>query len=100
MTQAVRKLFVIIFFYNLLSMASAQVSFCAVGDILLDRNVRLEIEKNGIHYPFEKTKEFISQHDIAFFNLECPLADSTDGFPINKKYSFRGIRIYNSFCCE
>jgi poly-gamma-glutamate synthesis protein (capsule biosynthesis protein) len=94
MIQAVRKLFVIIFFYNLLSMASAQVSFCAVGDILLDRNVRLEIEKNGIHYPFEKTKEFISQHDIAFFNLECPLADSTDGFPINKKHSFRGDTSY------
>ncbi len=89
MTQAVRKLFAIVFFHGLLSMASGQVSFCAVGDVLLDRKVKLKIEKNGVHYPFEKTKDFVSQHDIAFFNLECPLADSTGGFPINKKYSFR-----------
>jgi poly-gamma-glutamate synthesis protein (capsule biosynthesis protein) len=67
----------------------AQVSFCAVGDILLDRGVRQVIEENNINYPFEKIKESISQNDLAFFNLECPVADSSDGYPINKRNSFR-----------
>jgi poly-gamma-glutamate synthesis protein (capsule biosynthesis protein) len=68
---------------------SAQVSFCAVGDILLDRDVRKVIEQNGIIYPFESIAEIIKENDLAFFNMECPLANYSDGYPINKKYSFR-----------
>lgn len=72
----------------------AQVSFCAVGDILLDRGVRKIIEENDICYPFEKIKKSITQNDLAFFNLECPVADSQDGYPINKRYSFRAEPSY------
>jgi len=67
----------------------AQVNFCAVGDVLLDRNVRKAIEKNGVKYPFENIAKIIKENDLAFFNIECPLADNSDGYPINKKYSFR-----------
>jgi poly-gamma-glutamate synthesis protein (capsule biosynthesis protein) len=68
---------------------SAQVSFCAVGDVLLDRDVRKVIEKNGINYPFENIATLINENDLAFFNMECPLVKPSDGYPINKKYSFR-----------
>lgn len=68
---------------------SAQISFCAVGDILLDRDVRKVIEKNGIEFPFQNIATIINEHDLAFFNMECPLANESDGYPINKRYSFR-----------
>ncbi|MFB6319869.1 CapA family protein [Saccharicrinis sp. FJH54] len=67
----------------------SQVRFCAVGDILLDREVRKVIEDKGIFYPFEGTRRLISQNDIAFFNLECPVANPDEGYAINKRYSFR-----------
>lgn len=69
--------------------SSAQVSFCAVGDVLLDRDVRKVIEKHGVNYPFENIAAFINKNDLAFFNMECPLVSESDGYPINKKYSFR-----------
>ena len=67
----------------------AQVDFCAVGDVLLDRGVREVIEQEGITYPFEGVSEIIGKNDLALFNLECPLSYDNDGFPINKRYSFR-----------
>ncbi len=67
----------------------AQVSFCAVGDILLDRDVKKVIEKNGIEFPFKNIASIISKNDLAFFNMECPLANEGDGYSINKRYSFR-----------
>ncbi len=80
----------LIFFFNLSFLNSfTQVSFSAVGDVLFDRGVRKVIEDNGVKYLFENVQRVISQHDLAFFNLECPIVDSSDGFPLNKKYSFR-----------
>ncbi len=63
------------------------VTFCAVGDILLDRGVRTVIEKEGVNYPFEKVTDFINTFDLAFCNLECPL--SSRGDPLDKKFVFR-----------
>jgi len=68
---------------------SAQVSFCAVGDVLLDREVRKVIKKNGIEFPFKNIDKIVNEKDLAFFNMECPLANENDGYPINKRYSFR-----------
>ncbi len=81
-------LLIFLFFFSFLNSFS-QVSFCAVGDVLLDRDVKKVIDKNGINYPFETIQEIVSQQDLAFFNMECPITDSLDGFPINKRYSFR-----------
>jgi len=82
-----KSLVFVFLFFNLV--VAAQVKFCAVGDVLLDRDVRKIIEQNDIFYPFEKIKDIISANDIAFYNNECPFADTSDGFPINKRFSFR-----------
>jgi len=66
------------------------VKFCAVGDILFDRGVRKTINERGVNYLFEQVQPIISRHDLALCNLECPLNDSTIGYPLLKRYSFRG----------
>jgi poly-gamma-glutamate synthesis protein (capsule biosynthesis protein) len=89
MIQVVRIfLFVLIFLgYNL--PIKCQVKFSAVGDVLLDRGVRKSIESNNIYFPFEKIAEQIKSNDINFFNLETPIAKESDGYRINKRFSFR-----------
>ncbi len=89
MIRGVKYGLLLIFLHFSIHHSIAQVSFCAVGDVLLDRGVRKVIDENSITYPFEKIKSCISQNDLAFFNLECPVAGSTDGYPMNKRYSFR-----------
>jgi len=66
---------------------SNRVSFCAVGDVLLDRGVRTMIRREGVDYPFKYVGNIIKSHDLAFCNLECPVPRR--GFPLNKKYCFR-----------
>lgn len=70
--------------------SSAQVSFCAVGDVMLARSLRARIFENGVNYPFERVQTIISAADISLANLECPLCPATIARPIRKKYSFRG----------
>ncbi len=65
-----------------------KVTFCAVGDVLLDRGIRTMIDQKGIDYPFEKTASFLNSYDLTFCNLECPI--SRNGAPLNKPYVFRG----------
>jgi poly-gamma-glutamate capsule biosynthesis protein CapA/YwtB (metallophosphatase superfamily) len=74
----------------LLLIASAsqpRVSFCAVGDILLDRGIRRTITEHGVDYPFELVAPFINGFDLAFCNLECPV--SSKGTSTGKVYCFR-----------
>jgi len=70
-------------------MAASQprVSFCAVGDILLDRGIRKKIAEYGVDYPFELIAPFSSGFDLAFCNLECPV--SAQGTSTGKVYCFR-----------
>ena len=50
----------------------------AVGDIMLSRNIGTKIEAAGnTDLPFEKIIPLVSEANIAFGNLECPLSDST-----------------------
>jgi poly-gamma-glutamate synthesis protein (capsule biosynthesis protein) len=65
-----------------------KVTFCAVGDVLLDRGVRTMIKQKGIDYPFERTAPFLNSYDLTFCNLECPI--SKNGAPLSKPYVFRG----------
>jgi poly-gamma-glutamate synthesis protein (capsule biosynthesis protein) len=67
--------------------ADARVTFCAVGDILLDRGIRRAINEHTIDYPFELVRSFIQGHDLAFCNLECPV--SAKGRSTGKIYCFR-----------
>lgn len=66
--------------------AENTVSFCAGGDILLDRGIRKSINKNGIDFPFKGIAPLIKSHDLAMANFECPT--STSGYYLGKKYSF------------
>ncbi len=47
-----------------------------VGDIMLDRKVELEMEKNGFDYPFAKIRDFLNKSDFVFANLEGPISES------------------------
>ncbi len=81
---------VLLFFFIVFSFslcAEDVVSFCAVGDVLLDRGLKRVLEKNGPEYIFEETSGFINSHDLALCNLECVI--STKEIPIPKQYTFR-----------
>lgn len=87
-----RKVFkeLLIFFlivFNFPLCAEDVVSFCAVGDILLDRGLKKVLENNDAEYIFEETSKFINTHALALCNLECVI--STKGIPIPKQYTFR-----------
>jgi gamma-polyglutamate biosynthesis protein CapA len=67
--------------------SEAEVTLVAVGDILLDRGVGKQIVRFGADYPFERVGGLLREADIAFGNLECPLA--AGGEKVKKRYSFR-----------
>lgn len=46
------------------------ITILAFGDMMLDRNVRVNIKNNTASYPFENIKDFLSGHDIVVANLE------------------------------
>ncbi|WP_291721312.1 CapA family protein [Bernardetia sp.] len=61
------------------------------GDILLDRGVRVEIDKQGLISLFDSLQpifeEYKSENNFILANLECPLTDESS--PIPKRFSFR-----------
>ncbi len=65
----------------------ARISFCAVGDILLDRGIRTSINAENVDHPFAKITHFTNQFELAFCNLECPV--SAIGKSTGKIYCFR-----------
>ncbi|MCX6088956.1 MAG: CapA family protein, partial [Candidatus Atribacteria bacterium] len=69
-------------------LARDSVTFCAAGDVLLDRGIRMAIERQGIHYPFSGVSPVVSSYDLAFCNLESPISDRGD--PLGKQFVFRG----------
>ncbi len=50
--------------------SNEEISFCAAGDVMMDRGVKSHIKKSGHDYPFKKVSPFIKAHDISFCNLE------------------------------
>ena len=54
-----------------------------VGDIMLDRGVEYQIKQNNndFSYPFNEIKEFLSEFDIVFGNLEGPIVETPPSFP-------------------
>jgi len=51
-----------------------KVSLVAVGDMMLSRRVGQEmVEREDYHYPFLQVKNYLSQADIGFGNLESPI---------------------------
>ena len=69
-----------------------ELSVVCVGDIMLTGSVTPFIDKHGVDYPFDKTRDIIQAADIAIGNLEMSLA--TVGEPVpDKIYAFRGSPI-------
>lgn len=59
-----------------LAQGYGQVSFIAVGDIMLSRNVAKKMKaKNDFNYPFLKVKDYLKTADFSFGNLETPITD-------------------------
>jgi hypothetical protein len=50
------------------------VTFCAAGDVLLDRGCSMMIRRHGYYYLFDNVRGFIQKRDIALCNLEGPLS--------------------------
>jgi poly-gamma-glutamate synthesis protein (capsule biosynthesis protein) len=64
------------------------LSIFFTGDLLLDRGVRLQIEKKDAESLFNDVAPLFKQADYTVANLECPVTKIEA--PINKKYIFRG----------
>lgn len=66
------------------------ITLAAASDILLDRGVRAQLEQHGYDYPYAGVKDILREADIAFANLESPLA--AGGTPVFKDRTliFRG----------
>ena len=58
-----------------------------VGDLLLDRGVREQINTKGIEAIFANVKPVFAKADAVVANLECPVTRAIS--PVNKKYIFR-----------
>ena len=59
----------------------------AVGDVMIARRLDPVFEKRGYEWPFSKVKDYLSNADIAFCNLEYPI--SSRGEKIPKEFNFR-----------
>lgn len=75
-------------FWLLAPSSKAQtVTLSAVGDILLDRGVAKQIQAHGTDYPFQLVAPQLQAADIAFGNLECPIAER--GQKVVKPFVFK-----------
>ena len=63
------------------------VSIAAVGDIMIGNHTTYYIQKYGVDYPFDSTREVLSQAHIAFGNLESPFTRT--GTKFEKKFNFK-----------
>ena len=66
-----------LYFYHARGSSSKNIVFCAVGDIMLDRNVELVINQQGdnFKFPFLRIAEYLKKADILFGNLESVLSN-------------------------
>jgi poly-gamma-glutamate synthesis protein (capsule biosynthesis protein) len=67
---------------------SLRVTLAAGGDVMLGRTIGEGIEEFGPLYPFEGVVEALRGADVAFVNLESPLAEG--GAPADKDFVFLG----------
>lgn len=51
------------------------VTILAFGDLLLDRYIKREIDRQGMDYTFKNLKEFLPGHDLVLANLEGSFTD-------------------------
>ncbi|MDO9536483.1 MAG: CapA family protein [Bacillota bacterium] len=66
------------------------ITLAAAGDILLDRGVRVQLEQHGYEYSYAWVKDILHKADIAFANLESPLAAGGTAVFKDRTLLFRG----------
>ncbi|OGG73079.1 hypothetical protein A3A38_04260 [Candidatus Kaiserbacteria bacterium RIFCSPLOWO2_01_FULL_53_17] len=66
--------------------APAEATLVAVGDIMLSRIVAKRMRHYGADYPFASTADFIRNADIAFGNLESPIAPGPEVQPFEMTF--------------
>jgi poly-gamma-glutamate capsule biosynthesis protein CapA/YwtB (metallophosphatase superfamily) len=66
---------------------SPAISIAAVGDIMIGNHTTYYIQKYGVDYPFDSTREILSQAHIAFGNLESPFTHT--GTKFDKRFNFK-----------
>lgn len=64
----------------------AEVTFVAVGDIMLSRAVAQKMRVHGVDYPFASTTDFLRSADIAFGNLEGPITPGPEILPFEMRF--------------
>jgi poly-gamma-glutamate capsule biosynthesis protein CapA/YwtB (metallophosphatase superfamily) len=64
----------------------AEVTFVAVGDMMLSRAVAKRMRQRGYDYPFASTSEFVRSADIAFGNLETPITPGPEVQPFEMSF--------------
>jgi poly-gamma-glutamate capsule biosynthesis protein CapA/YwtB (metallophosphatase superfamily) len=70
------------------TVAPAEIIVSAVGDIMLDASSRTVLQEQGYDYPYAQVRNYFSNSQIVFGNLEGPLTDR--GTPEqDKKFVFR-----------
>jgi len=72
---------------------NTKIIFMAVGDMMFDRGVKTMVTKYGkadFAFSFAQIKDFLSQADILFGNLEGPISER--GKKVGSIYSFRFAR--------
>jgi poly-gamma-glutamate synthesis protein (capsule biosynthesis protein) len=65
---------IVILVSSLKASAGEKVTFCAAGDVLLDRGCGAKIRQHGFDYLFEPVRDFVRSRDLALSNLEGPLS--------------------------
>lgn len=55
--------------------AEKPITILAFGDLLLDRYIKLYIDRHGADYPFENIKEILAGNDVVLANLEGSFTD-------------------------
>ncbi|MCA1558394.1 MAG: CapA family protein, partial [Acidobacteria bacterium] len=79
--------FLLLPFFTGAAPEETSVELVAVGDVLLDRGIARQIESKGTRVVFARVKDVLSNSDLAFANLECPLTKSCERSP--QRISFR-----------
>ena len=65
------------------------VRISIVGDILLDRGVKAQIESKGRGYPYLEVKDVFKKSDAVIGNLECPITENSNPILKDKKLIFK-----------
>ncbi len=68
---------------------TGEVTLLIAGDTAETDAATETLAKNGLHYPFVPTRALVTLADIAVANLEAPLTDGGDRFPLPEEYQYR-----------